>query len=371
MRILLWHVHGSWTTAFVQGRHDYLLPVLPDRGPNGRGRARTWAWPASVVERTPRQLRDDDVDVLIVQRPEEELLAAQWLGRRVPTIWLEHNAPQGRINDLRHPAADRSDVTIERKGIGNVISALAELPGVELVVAGGPARADLPRHPEARRFVGLAERLGVADRVELRGAVARDEVPGLLRSADVVACCPWYEPFGLVAVVDVPDLDLPWHADTIVHPGASAPARRWPASRWAVVAEQEAATGRQVHVTGTEAEADLCWRVSGLAGLGKPGSLAGKTGLLELLALVGRAQRVVCGDTGVAHVAWATGTPSLVLYGPTSPAAWGPPAGPHLALWRGRTGDPHAERPHGGLLAIEVNEVLDALDQLPDRIGAA
>ncbi|MDQ4029188.1 MAG: glycosyltransferase family 1 protein, partial [Actinomycetota bacterium] len=45
MNIFLWHVHGSWTTSFVQGRHRYLLPVLPDRGPEGRGRAETWDWP--------------------------------------------------------------------------------------------------------------------------------------------------------------------------------------------------------------------------------------------------------------------------------------------------------------------------------------
>ncbi len=50
MRILLWHVHGSWTTAFVQGPHEYLVPVLPDRGPDGRGRAQTWDWPGSVRE---------------------------------------------------------------------------------------------------------------------------------------------------------------------------------------------------------------------------------------------------------------------------------------------------------------------------------
>jgi hypothetical protein len=56
MRILLWHVHGSWTTAFVQGRHRYLVPVVPDRGPDGRGRAQTWRWPASVVEVSPEAL---------------------------------------------------------------------------------------------------------------------------------------------------------------------------------------------------------------------------------------------------------------------------------------------------------------------------
>ena len=114
MRVLLWHVHGSWTTAFVQGAHDYLLPVTPARGPDGRGRAETWEWPPSAVEVTREEARDVEVDVVIVQRPVElERLARQWLGdRRVPTIYLEHNAPQGRIADMRHPAADRDDVDL-------------------------------------------------------------------------------------------------------------------------------------------------------------------------------------------------------------------------------------------------------------------
>lgn len=116
MRVLHWHVHGSWTTAFVHGRHTVLLPVLPDRGPDGRGRARTWDWPTQAVELTPAQLRDTDIDVVVLQRPEEVELCERWTGRRpgrdVPAVFVEHNAPQGRVNDLRHPVADRDDVTL-------------------------------------------------------------------------------------------------------------------------------------------------------------------------------------------------------------------------------------------------------------------
>ena len=71
MKILIWHVHGSWTTAFVQGGHEYLLPTLPDRGPDGRGRARTWDWPDSAVEVTPEEAADAEIDVVVMQRPEE------------------------------------------------------------------------------------------------------------------------------------------------------------------------------------------------------------------------------------------------------------------------------------------------------------
>lgn len=116
MRVLLWHVHGSWTTAFVQGGHEYVVPVLPGRGADGRGRARTWDWPASVVESPPEDLAAMDIDVLVLQRPEELELSELWLGRRpgrdIPTVYLEHNAPQGRIADLRHPVADRSEILL-------------------------------------------------------------------------------------------------------------------------------------------------------------------------------------------------------------------------------------------------------------------
>jgi glycosyltransferase involved in cell wall biosynthesis len=115
VNILIWHVHGSWTTSFVQGSHRYLIPVVPDRGPEGRGRARTWDWPPGAVEVTPEELPDAELDLVIVQRPEDLELWERWCPRRrlgvdVPAIWLEHNAPQGRINELRHPAADRDDI---------------------------------------------------------------------------------------------------------------------------------------------------------------------------------------------------------------------------------------------------------------------
>jgi hypothetical protein len=118
VNVLLWHVHGSWTTALVHGRHTYLLPVLPDRGPQGRGRAQTWDWPPNAVEVTPEEAVEAPVDVVILQRPEELAgLAERWLGGRrpgtdVPAIYVEHNAPQGRIAEMRHAAADRPDLTV-------------------------------------------------------------------------------------------------------------------------------------------------------------------------------------------------------------------------------------------------------------------
>jgi len=114
MRILVWHVHGAWTTAFVHGRHDYVVPVLPDRSADGVGIARTYDWPDTVTELPPEALADEHFDVVVVQRPHElERLVPEWLGdRAIPTIYVEHNAPQGRIAEMRHPAADRPDLLL-------------------------------------------------------------------------------------------------------------------------------------------------------------------------------------------------------------------------------------------------------------------
>jgi glycosyltransferase involved in cell wall biosynthesis len=87
---------------------------------------------------------------------------------------------------------------VERKGIADAISALAELPDAELHVAGGPDASRLETDPEVRRLRAHAAELGVADRVVLRGRLGRDEMPPLLRSAGAVVCVPWYEPFGIV-----------------------------------------------------------------------------------------------------------------------------------------------------------------------------
>ncbi|GHE87172.1 glycosyl transferase [Amycolatopsis deserti] len=87
---------------------------------------------------------------------------------------------------------------VPRKGFATAIAALPAVPGAELVIAGGPERGRLADDPEAKRLMELAQRLGVADRVRLLGQVTRDEMPSLLRSADLVVCTPWYEPFGIV-----------------------------------------------------------------------------------------------------------------------------------------------------------------------------
>lgn len=118
LTILLWHVHGGWTDAFVRGDHEYLLPTTREGGAWGLGRAGR-DWPDSVTEVAPESLHDADVDLVVLQRTEELAEAERLLGRplgrgpgRVPAVFVEHNTPRVAVPDSRHPLAERDDVLV-------------------------------------------------------------------------------------------------------------------------------------------------------------------------------------------------------------------------------------------------------------------
>ena len=115
MRILLWHVHGAWTDSFVRGRHEYLLPVLPDGGPWGMGRAGR-DWPESVREVDLDLLEPESVDAVVLQRPEEIEVVARALGRRpgkdLAAVYLEHNTPKGDVPNSVHPLAGQDAIPV-------------------------------------------------------------------------------------------------------------------------------------------------------------------------------------------------------------------------------------------------------------------
>ena len=155
LTILLWHVHGSWTTSFVHGRHRYLVARLPDRGPDGLGRAATYRWPDGVEEIDPTRAAAAPVDVVLLQRELDLHLAPSWLGGRrpgrdVPAVYVEHNAPQGRIADMRHLLADRDDIPVVHVSHFNALfwdNGRARTRVIEhgVIDPGHRARADLPR----------------------------------------------------------------------------------------------------------------------------------------------------------------------------------------------------------------------------------
>jgi ADP-heptose:LPS heptosyltransferase len=159
-------------------------------------------------------------------------------------------------------------------------------------------------------------------------------------------------------------------APVLVHPGARYGSKRWPARRFAEVAGALNCPLTPVAITGSADERDLAAAVASAAGLAESRVLAGQTDLAQLCALVAGAALVVSGDTGVAHLAAAFGTPSVTLFGPVDPAQWGPPAdGPHVTLGDAdvRRGDPFADDPDPALLAVGVGDVLRAAARLRDH----
>ena len=217
-------VHTFHALGVVKRRHQGARDTSPpERIPEER----------AIVERADR----------IVATCSDEVFELARLGadrRRISVVPCGVNLdlfqPEGPV-EPREPGMRRVVCVtrmVERKGVGNVVAALADVPRTELVIAGGSALDELPLDPEYRRLVALAEDAGVADRVRFTGRLERDDVPRLIRSADVVACVPWYEPFGIVPLeamacgVPVVGSAVGGLLDTVVHglTGLHVPPRR-------------------------------------------------------------------------------------------------------------------------------------------------
>ncbi len=244
------------------------------------------------------------------------LAAPRWLGDLVPlTGAVDRLMPTSGLGALRWPGA-APEVAVNLHGSGP--ESIADLR------ATGAGRLVTHRHP---------------DFPDLAGPVWHEDTHEVTRWCDLLA---WY---GIPA--DPTDLALdrpalPSHAPgaVVVHPGAKEPARRWPPDRFAAVARACAHAGHRVVVTGDADERKLTETVARQADLPPAAALGGRLDLTGLAALVAGAALVVSNDTGVGHLATAYGTPSVLLFGPTPPARWGPPAARrrHVALWAGADG---------------------------------
>lgn len=153
------------------------------------------------------------------------------------------------------------------------------------------------RH-EVRRQLDLVAKVGWRTQDERLRFALRDEDVERVRK--------------LLGPADMPET-------VVVHVGASAPSRRWPAERFGQAAEQIArASGARIVFTGSAAEAALIDTAQ--AQMTVPTmSMAGRLSLGELGALIARADLVLTNNSGPAHLAAALGTPIVDLYALTNP----------------------------------------------------
>ncbi|WP_286149247.1 glycosyltransferase family 9 protein [Mycobacterium sp. IS-1496] len=310
---------------------------------------------------------------------------------------------------LNHPAAGDTILVLRALGLGDLLTAVPALRGLRRAY---PDAHIVLATPE--RFCGLVKLIGAVDAVEPTPGLGRlhplrtppalavnlhgsgpestrdllavnprsilthrhDAFPGLQGPAwkadthEVDRWCGLLEWAGIPC--DSSDLTISrphGHPDrtgvVVIHPGAAFPARRWPPERFSAVAAALHAEGHEVVITGDAGELDLARAVASGAGLPAGAVLAGTVGLLGMIALISDCRLLICGDTGIGHIATATGAPSVLLFGPTPPSRWGPRgSGPHVALWAGSEGDPHGGQPDPGLLALTETDVLDAVGTL-------
>jgi ADP-heptose:LPS heptosyltransferase len=179
------------------------------------------------------------------------------------------------------------------------------------------------------------------------------------------------EAFGIPVDTDdlairVPEVPPSVTEAVVLHVGAASPARRWPWDRFAGLATWCAARRLHVAVTGSAGDLRSAELVAQRAGLPPTSVLAGRTSLDQLAAVVAHSVLVVAGDTGVSHLATAYRRPSVTLFGPVSPARWGPPADPrHAVVARAAgDGDPHGEEIDPALCRVTIDDVLSAVTRV-------
>jgi hypothetical protein len=257
------------------------------------------------------------------------------------------------------------------------------VPGLDGLVPAKGLDALLPIPPgvvdvAANLHGNGAESRAIVDALGARLTVqhARPGEPGLPWLDGILERERWVRltrAFGMPGDADDVGLDRPSIASAapgaaVLHVGAFYGSRQWPAARFAAVARALADDGRQVVFSGSASERPRALEVARLGRFDEETVLAGRIELDAFAALVADAALVVTADTGAAHLASAYRIPSVVIFGPAPPEEWGPPAsGPHRVLTHAelRVGDTFGAEPDPALLAVTVDEVLQAIATLP------
>jgi ADP-heptose:LPS heptosyltransferase len=309
---------------------------------------------------------------------------------RVSVLAGPHGASAARllpgVDDVlvwRCPWIDPDPAQVERAEVDSVVDLLGRERFDRALVLTSFHQSPLPTALLQRMagvpWVGAVSEDYPGSLLDLRHRVDEDlpEAERALSLAEAAGfALPAGDDGGLAVRHPLPDVSplLPSGRFVVLHPGTSVPARAWPAARFAEAARLLTDRGHQVVVTGAPSERRLTAEV---AGTSAAHDLGGRTSLPELAAVLDRADVVVVGNTGPAHLAAAVGTPVVSLFAPTVPAArWAPYRVPLVLL-----GDQQAVcrdtrvtrcpfQGHPCLGVVGAEHVVEAVERLCDRIPA-
>jgi len=181
LNVLVWQIHGSYLNTLVQAPHRFYLPTKPDKPEGYGGRGPGHGWSPETVEVRAEEVGDLELDLIIYQTRKNftedarEILTPEQ--RSLPAIYLEHNTPQGRVNDMIHPVNDPgvllvhvthfNDLFWDCRGTPTRVIDHAVMP------TGGPYTGELERGVSLVNDMPRRKRVVGADVFER----AREEVP--------------------------------------------------------------------------------------------------------------------------------------------------------------------------------------------------
>jgi ADP-heptose:LPS heptosyltransferase len=309
--------------------------------------------------------------------PEHRLVLAVpgWLEPIVDLVdGVDALLPTKGLDELLPLAPGRIDVAVNLHGSGPESRRLIDALEARVAMVHHVDEIDGPRPGDARDD---GPRPGDAQDDGPRPGDAQDDGPRPVWRDDIGERARWVRLVRAYGVEADPDevglLSSPHRVDvvgaTVLHVGAFYGSRRWPVERFAEVARELGRQGHRVVFTGSAAERERALEVARLAGAPEASVLAGELGLAEFAGVVEDAALVISADTGAAHLASAYARPSVVLFGPAAPEHWGPPPGPHEVLTDAsvRRGDAFAVTPDPALLAVGVDDVLEAAERVLAR----
>ncbi|MCO5177084.1 MAG: glycosyltransferase family 9 protein [Thermomicrobiales bacterium] len=216
-------------------------------------------------------------------------------------------------NQITPRVAFETAIAVRRSGAGCVVVLERSrlLRWAFAAIFGERAHAVAPIQPEIRH-----ESAAYLDVVRALGIVPSVSQPSMAATiADLAQADELLKPYDRPVVL---------HPGGAENPGTAMPDKRWPAERYAALARMLTEDGCDVLFSGGPGDRQLNEHVAVAAGLPVQRSLAGQFGLTTAAAVVSRAALFVSGDTGMSHIAAASGTPTVAIFGPTNPRRYRP-----------------------------------------------